>query len=51
MRRSCSRLGGILLVTTLDRHLTASSDDLSRSRVRDLLDQAAAGELPPCSAT
>jgi signal transduction histidine kinase len=38
--------GGLLLVTTLDRHLTAGSDDLSRSRVRDLLDQAASGELP-----
>jgi signal transduction histidine kinase len=36
----------VLLVSTLDRHLTANSDDLSRSRVRDLLDQAAAGELP-----
>ena len=39
--------GGILLVTTLDRHLTTSSDDLSRSRASDLLDQARAGELPP----
>jgi signal transduction histidine kinase len=39
--------GGILLVTTLDRHLTTNSDDLSRSRARDLLDQAKAGELPP----
>ena len=39
--------GGILLVTTLDRHLTTNSDDLSRSRARDLLDQARAGELPP----
>jgi signal transduction histidine kinase len=38
--------GGVLLVTTLDRHLTAGSDDLSRSRVRDLLDQSASGELP-----
>ena len=38
--------GGLLLVTTLDRHLTTSNDDLSRSRVRDLLDQAAADELP-----
>ena len=38
--------GGLLLVTTLDRHLTAGSDDLSKSRVRDLLDQAASGELP-----
>lgn len=38
--------GGVLLVATLDRHLTAGSDELSRSRARDLLDQAAAGELP-----
>jgi signal transduction histidine kinase len=38
---------GVLLVSTLDRHLTTSSDELSRSRVRDLLDQAAAGELSP----
>ncbi len=38
--------GGVLLVTTLDQHLTSGSDDLSRSRVRDLLDQAASGELP-----
>ena len=38
--------GGLLLVATLDRHLTAGLDDLSRSRVRDLLDQAAKGELP-----
>ena len=38
--------GALLLVSTLDRHLTSGSDDLSRSRVRDLLDQAAAGELP-----
>jgi signal transduction histidine kinase len=39
-------VGGFLLLTTLDRHLTTSGDDLSRSRARDLLDQAAAGELP-----
>jgi len=39
--------GAQLLVTTLDRQLTAGSDDLSRSRVRDLLDQAATGDLPP----
>ena len=39
--------GAVLLVSTLDRHLTSSSDDLSRSRVRDLLDQAASGRLPP----
>jgi signal transduction histidine kinase len=40
-------IGGLLLVSTLDRHLRTSNDDLSRSRVRDLLDQASAGELPP----
>ena len=34
------------LVGTLDRQLTSSRDDLSRSRVRDLIDQAAAGQLP-----
>ncbi len=39
--------GSILLVTTLDRHLTTNAEDLSRSRVHDLLDQAAADELPP----
>ncbi len=38
--------GGLLLVITLDRHLTTSNDDLSRSRVKDVLDQAASGELP-----
>ena len=39
-------LGSVLLVTTLDSQLTSSRDDLARSRVRDLLDQAAAGNLP-----
>jgi signal transduction histidine kinase len=38
--------GAALLVITLDQHLTAASDELSRSRVRDLLDQAASGQLP-----
>ena len=42
-----ARRPAVLLVTTLDRHLTDSSDELSRSRVQDLLDQASAGELPP----
>jgi signal transduction histidine kinase len=37
---------GALVVRTVDRNLTSSSDDLSRSRARDLLDQAAAGDLP-----
>ena len=40
-------VAGVLVVHTLDRHLTDSSDELSRSRARDLLDQASAGELPP----
>src|SRR3954454_21147883 len=35
----------VLLVVTLDHQLTATSDDLSRSRARDLLDQSAAGRL------
>jgi signal transduction histidine kinase len=39
--------GGVALVSTLEQALTASSDDLSRSRGRDLLDQARAGTLPP----
>lgn len=38
--------GSVILVGTLDRQLTSSRDDLSRSRVRDLIDQAAAGNLP-----
>lgn len=38
--------GSIVLIGTLERQLTSSRDDLSRSRVLDLLDQAAAGELP-----
>ncbi len=38
--------GSVILVGTLDTQLTASRDDLSRSRVRDLIDQAAAGQLP-----
>lgn len=38
--------GSVTLVGTLDRQLTSSRDDLSRSRVRDLIDRAAAGELP-----
>jgi signal transduction histidine kinase len=38
--------GSVLLITTLDRHLTDSSEELSRARAQDLVDQAAAGELP-----
>jgi signal transduction histidine kinase len=34
------------LVVTLETRLTAASDDLSRSRVRDLLALAASGDLP-----
>ncbi len=39
-------VAGVLVVHTLDRHLTDNSDELSRSRARDLLDQAVAGDLP-----
>ena len=39
-------VGAVLLVTTLESRLTAASDDLSRSRVEDLLDLAASGDLP-----
>src|SRR5262245_43852197 len=39
-------LAGVLAVQTLDRQLTSNSDDVSRLRASDLLDQAAAGELP-----
>ena len=35
------------MVRTVDRNLTSSSDDLSTSRVRDLLEQSAAGDLSP----
>jgi signal transduction histidine kinase len=38
--------GSVLLVTTLENRLTDASDELSRSRVQDLLDLAADGELP-----
>jgi signal transduction histidine kinase len=40
-------VAGVLVVQTLDRQLTSSSDDVSRLRARDLLDQASAGELSP----
>jgi len=40
-------VAGVLVVQTLERHLTDSSDELSRSRARDLFDQAGAGELQP----
>ncbi|MFC5176146.1 ATP-binding protein [Nocardioides taihuensis] len=35
-----------LLVSTLERHLTAASDELARARIHDLLVQAGSGELP-----
>ncbi len=38
--------GSLLLVDTLENRLTDASDDLSRSRVQDLLDLAADGDLP-----
>jgi len=40
-------LAAVLVVRTVDRNLTSSSDDLSTSRARDLLEQAAAGDLSP----
>jgi signal transduction histidine kinase len=39
-------VAGVLVVHTLDRHLTDNSDEQSRSRARDLLDQARAGNPP-----
>lgn len=39
-------VGSLLLITTLENHLTDSSDQLSRARLADLLDQADAGDLP-----
>lgn len=39
-------LGSVLLVSTLEGRLTASSDELSRARLADLLDLAQAGDLP-----
>jgi len=39
-------VAGVLAVSTLERHLTASTDEVSRSRAGDLLDQARASELP-----
>ncbi|MBA2954059.1 HAMP domain-containing protein [Nocardioides sp. MAH-18] len=40
-------LGSVVLVSTLESRLIASSDQLSRSRVVDLLDLARTGDLPP----
>ncbi|MGO4258218.1 ATP-binding protein [Marmoricola sp. RAF53] len=38
--------GAFLLVTTLENHLVSSTDQLSRSRVQDLLDLAGGGDVP-----
>ena len=38
--------GSVLLVTTLESHLTSASDQLARARIRDLLDLAAHDALP-----
>jgi signal transduction histidine kinase len=40
-------IGSVLLVSTLENRLTASSDQVSRTRVADLLDLARTGDLPP----
>jgi signal transduction histidine kinase len=40
-------LGSVLLVSTLETRLTEASDQLSRSRVEDLLTLAKRGDLPP----
>ena len=39
-------IGSTLLLSTLENRLTDSSDQLSRARVADLLDQARSGDLP-----
>jgi signal transduction histidine kinase len=39
--------GSVLLVSTLENRLTEASDQLSRSRVDDLLSLARTGDLPP----
>jgi signal transduction histidine kinase len=40
-------IGSVVLVKTLEDHLTTGADELARSRVHDLLDLAAVGQLPP----
>ncbi|GAA3836183.1 ATP-binding protein [Nocardioides panacisoli] len=40
-------IGSVLLVSTLEHRLTDASDDVSRSRLSDLLDLAGSGDLPP----
>jgi signal transduction histidine kinase len=39
-------VASVLLVSTLERHLTAASDELARARIQDLVVQAERGELP-----
>ena len=39
-------LGSVLLMVTLEARLTSGADELARSRVRDLLELAASGDLP-----
>ena len=39
--------GAVVLMTTLDRQLVAASDQASRAAVRDLVDQATSGRVPP----
>jgi signal transduction histidine kinase len=39
-------IGSVLLLSTLESRLTDSSDQLSRTRVADLLDQVLTGDLP-----
>ena len=39
-------VASVLLVSTLESHLTAASDDLARARIHDLLVQAERGDLP-----
>ena len=40
-------VGSVLLVSTLESRLTQAADQLSRSRVEDLLTLARSGDLPP----
>ena len=40
-------IGSMLLVSTLESRLTEASDQVSRSRVEDLLTLARTGDLPP----
>jgi signal transduction histidine kinase len=40
-------VGSVLLLSTLETRLTNSSDQVSRTRLADLLDLASSGDLPP----